>query len=152
MPVTMATSGGTVNIHVCEEKWLNSARERLTFMFRRSLNTSLRRIWEHSARDTKADLRTDDTRMRSRASTTAEVDEEAEGDHEETCSGHDEGFEAADFEHNEAEREAGEHGGEAVERSDAGGGLDGLVEGNDEDGVEEVTLHVPRCCGKLVEY
>jgi hypothetical protein len=33
--------------------------------------------------------------------------------------------------------------GERIERANAGGGLDALVEGDNEDGVEVVTLHVP---------
>jgi hypothetical protein len=77
------------------------------------------------------------------------VNEQTEGDEEETCAEDDEGLEATDSEDDEPEGEAGQDGGKAVKRADAGSALDGLIEGNDEDSVEEVALHVP-CYRKLV--
>lgn len=93
-------------------------------MLRSSLNTSLCRIWEHSSRNTKADLRPNNPGVRGCACAAAEVDEQAEGDEEQTCAEDDEGFEAADAEDDESEGEAGQDGGKAVEGGDAGGALD----------------------------
>lgn len=112
-------------------------------MFGSSLDGSLGRVWKHASRDTKADLGADDTGVRGCTGAAAEVDEQTEGDQEETCAEDDEGFEAADFEDDEAEGQASEDGGEAVERTDTGSALDGLVESDDEDSVQEVALHVP---------
>jgi len=83
--------------------------------------------------------------MRRARITTAVIDQEAEGNEEEDGSGNDEGFEVADFEDNKADEGADEDGCEAVKGGDAGGGFDGFVEANDEDGVEVVALEVPSC-------
>ena len=153
-----SVANGTADVVGCEvdagyngDVWRRSVHaevkkedsRRLTFVLGSSLNTSLRRVREHSSSNTKADLGTDNARVRGCAGATAEVDEQAEGDQEQTCSEDDEGFEAADSEDNESEEEASDNRGEAVKGCDAGGALDGLVEGNDKDSVEEVALHVP---------
>lgn len=119
-------------------------------MLRSGLDASLRGIREHAAGNTQTDLRTDDAGVRGCACAAAEVDEQAEGDHKKTCSKEDEGLETSHFEDDESESKTCENGREAVEGADASGALDRFVESDDEDGVEEVALHVP-CYRSLVK-
>lgn len=106
---------------------------RLTLVLGSSLNASLRRIREHTTRDTQANLRTDDAGMRGWAGTAAVVDQKAERDHEQTRSCDDEGFEATDFEDNTTQNKTRKDGREAVEGGDPGSALDRLVESHDKD-------------------
>lgn len=71
------------------------------------------------------------------------VDEHAHGDDPHDSAPHNEGLEVADLNNDKAEQRTGDDGDERVERGDAGGGLVGLVDGDDEHGVHVVSLHVP---------
>lgn len=78
------------------------------------------------------------------------MDQEAEGDHEQTRAGDDEPFEPAHLVHDHAQHETRDDRGEAVQGRDARGGFDAKVERHGEDCVDVVALHVPceiECAG-----
>ncbi|VUC21009.1 unnamed protein product [Clonostachys rosea] len=101
-------------------------------------------VREHATSDTEDDFGGDDTDLGVAALGVAtEVDEETEGDHEETGTGKNDVFEAADLEDDQTHDGADNDTAEGVETADAGGHVDVKVEGNNEHVVEVVSLHVP---------
>lgn len=113
-------------------------------VLRRGLDTRLRRVREHTARNTETDLGAHDTGVVRWAGAAAVVDQQAERDEEQTRAEDDERLEAAHAVDDHAQQNARNDGAEAVEHGDAGCGFDALVEGDDEHRVQEVALHVPR--------
>ncbi|KAI9152228.1 hypothetical protein HJFPF1_09455 [Paramyrothecium foliicola] len=112
------------------------------------LERSLGRVGEETTGNTKDDLSGNDTGATIGAGHTTVVDQKAESNHGDEGTGNDEDFEAAHLVHNQAEEGAGNDTDEGVEGGDASGALDAKVEGDNEDGVEVIGLHVP---GKVEE-
>ena len=96
-----------------------------------------------SRTDSQQNLGTDDTADLTIGVTTAEFNEETESDQEENATEDDEWFESTDADDEHTEGGSGKDGSEGVEGGDTGGREDALVESDDEDGVEVITLHVP---------
>ena len=93
--------------------------------------------------NSQQNLGTDDTADLTVRVTTAEFNEETESDQEENATEDDEWFESTDADDEHTEGGSGKDGSEGVEGGDTGRREDALVESDDEDGVEVITLHVP---------
>lgn len=107
------------------------------------LDACLSGIGEETTCDTEEDLCADDAGVCGRRVAATVVDQKAEGDGEKARTEQDERLEAADAEDDQTEECASDDRGEAVHRRDARGRFDGLVESDDEDRVEEITLNAP---------
>lgn len=112
-------------------------------MLRLSLHRCLRGVRETSTGDTENDFSADNSGLGRARKSTSVSDQKTKGDHEQTTTEDDKGLELSDSEDDETEQSTGDNGGERVERSNSGGGLDALVESNDQDRVQVCALHIP---------
>ena len=73
------------------------------------------------------------------------MDQNTKSDGEQHGTGHNKGLQLTHSHDDESKGGAGEDGGKAVQRGDAGGAENGFVEAHKEHGVQKVTLEIPRC-------